>query len=77
MMRQNQDGFNAPSRQAIYNCVMKLALGTTPTYEEFAEYDVAHPYRSQSSQTKAVRSQDEIFYSRPLHAPVVGVMRNK
>ena len=42
MMRSNNAPFNAPSRQAIYNKVMKLGLGKTATYEEFVEFDRAH-----------------------------------
>jgi len=38
MMRSNDAPFNAPSRQAIYNKVMKMALDKTPTYEEFVEF---------------------------------------
>ena len=33
MMNQDDAPFNAPSRQTIYNKVMKLGLGKTPTYE--------------------------------------------
>ena len=42
MMNQNDAPFNAPSRQAIYNKVMKMGLGKTPTYEEFVEFDKQH-----------------------------------
>ena len=42
MMNDNRSPFNAPSRQAIYNRVMKLALGQEPTYEEFTAFDQAH-----------------------------------
>ena len=42
MMNQNNAPFNAPSRQAIYNKVMKLGLDKTPTYEEFVEFDSQH-----------------------------------
>ena len=42
MMNQNNAPFNAPGRQAIYNKVMKLGLGRTPTYEEFVEFDRQH-----------------------------------
>ena len=42
MMNQNDAPFNAPSRQAIYNKVMKMGLGKTPTYEEFVEFDRQH-----------------------------------
>ena len=42
MMNRNDAPFNAPSRQAIYNKVMKLGLDKTPTYEEFVEFDKQH-----------------------------------
>lgn len=42
MMNQNDAPFNAPSRQIIYNKVMKRGLGRTPTYEEFVEFDKQH-----------------------------------
>lgn len=42
MMRANNAPFNAPSRQAIYNKVMKLGLGKTPSYEEFVAFDQQH-----------------------------------
>lgn len=34
-----QTEFNAPSRRAIYNKVMEVATGKTPTYEEFVAFD--------------------------------------
>ncbi|ALO47836.1 M64 family metallopeptidase [Hoylesella enoeca] len=34
--------FNAPSRRAIYNQIMKVTTGKTPTYEEFVTFDLAH-----------------------------------
>lgn len=40
MMNGNVLGFNAPSRRAIYNAVMRLGMGYTPTYEEFVEFDL-------------------------------------
>ena len=42
MMRSNNAPFNAPSRQAIYNKVMKLGLDKMPTYEEFVAFDHQH-----------------------------------
>ena len=42
MMRSNNAPFNAPSRQAIYNKVMELGLGRTPSYEEFVDFDRLH-----------------------------------
>ena len=34
--------FNAPSRRAIYDHVMQVTTGRTPTYEEFVQFDLAH-----------------------------------
>lgn len=34
--------FNAPSRRAIYNNVMKVATGDTPSYEDFVTFDMAN-----------------------------------
>jgi hypothetical protein len=42
MMRSNNAPFNAPSRQIIYNKVMKMGLGKTATYEEFVAFDQEH-----------------------------------
>ena len=42
MMRSNDAPFNAPSRQVIYNKVMKMGLGITATYEEFVAFDREH-----------------------------------
>lgn len=44
MMRSNTHGFNAPSREAIYKRIMKLAYGSlwTYDYETFVEFDRAH-----------------------------------
>ena len=42
MMRSNDAPFNAPSRQAIYNKVMKMGLGKTATYEDFVAFDREH-----------------------------------
>lgn len=44
MMRSNTHGFNAPSREAIYKRIMRLAHGETWNYdvEEFKEFDLHH-----------------------------------
>lgn len=44
MMRSNIHGFNAPSREAIYKRIMKLAYGDSWVYnlEEFIEFDQKH-----------------------------------
>ena len=55
MMRSNNAPFNAPSRQAIYNQVMKLASGRTPGYEEFVAFDLAHKPERWSYTARAMR----------------------
>ena len=40
MMNSNTTGFNAPSRKAIYDRVMKEGGGVEPTYEQFASFDL-------------------------------------
>ena len=42
MMRSNNAPFNAPSRQVIYNKVMKMGLGKKATYEDFVAFDQEH-----------------------------------
>lgn len=44
MMHSNMHGFNAPSRRAIYNRVMRTGLGEswTEDYEVFVAFDQAH-----------------------------------
>lgn len=39
MMNQNTEGFNAPSRKAIYDRIMEDGTGNTPDYEEFVTFD--------------------------------------
>ena len=55
MMNENDAPFNAPSRQAIYNKVMKLGLGKTPDYKDFVAFDKEHKptvwsYKTRSQQ---------------------------
>ena len=42
MMNSNDSPFNAPSRQAIYNRVMKMAFGETPSTQDFMAFDHDH-----------------------------------
>lgn len=44
MMRSNMHGFNAPSREAIYKRIMKLAHGASwmYDYESFVDFDRTH-----------------------------------
>ena len=66
MMRSNMNGFNAPSREAIYKRVMRLAYGNAWTYdyEEFVAFDQAHLPQPASTQTKAPDNG-----TRPFAAP--------
>lgn len=51
IMRYNYGGFNAPSREAIYYRIHKLAHGEEWKYdfEEFVEWDMAHLTRSSTT----------------------------
>ena len=42
MMNRSTSPFNAPSRQLIYNKVIELGEGRTPTYAEFVAFDEQH-----------------------------------
>lgn len=42
MMNRSKSPFNAPSRQIIYNKVIELGEGRTPSYEEFVAFDEQH-----------------------------------
>lgn len=56
MMNSNNVGFNAPSRKAIYDKVMKRGLGVTPTYEEFVAFDLQHKPQTRSVSSSIVTS---------------------
>lgn len=67
MMNENTLGFNAPSRKAIYDRVMKDGTGETPSYESFANFD-----QQLSLQTRHTRSLENdkkhIRFARPRFA---------
>ena len=67
IMNQNTGGYNAPSREAIYYRMHKLAYGRkwTYNYEEFVQYDKIN--RAATYNSKAY-SPVEL---EPLHPPVV------
>ena len=72
IMRYNTGGFNAPSREAIYYRIHKLAYGADweYDYEEFVEWDARN--RSTASATRGVPYRmEEPKDFKPLHAPVV------
>ena len=64
MMRHNDCGFNAPSREAIYKRVMKLSEGDSWSYsfEDFATFDA--PIREANKQAKARQRGQEMQESR-------------
>ena len=65
MMRSNDAPFNAPSRQAIYNKVMKMALDKTPTYQEFVEFDKAHKPTTWKYRDRTRQSGGDIWRPAP------------
>ena len=70
IMRYNTGGFNAPSREAIYYRIHKLAYGADweYDYEEFVEWDA----KNRATTTRGVPYRLEIPEDfKPLHPPVV------
>lgn len=63
MMNTNTCGFNAPSRKAIYDMVMRRGENRETTYEEFADFDSRNVSRVQT----LTRSSNAI--SRPFTRP--------
>ena len=70
IMRHNRGGFNAPSREAIWYRIHKLAYGDSwkYDYEKFVEYDAMNRKTSSSAGTYAPMST---VPARPTHPPVV------
>ena len=71
-MNTNVGGFNAPSREAIYYRIHKLAYGADweYDYEEFVEWDAKN--RSTSSSTRGIPyRQTATADFQPTHPPVV------
>ena len=71
IMRHNTGGFNAPSREAIYYRIHKLAFGDNWTYdrEAFIAYDIAA--RMNSTVRLKQRSQSSEYKNLPPLAPPV------
>lgn len=73
MMHSNKNGFNAPSRRAIYERVMRTGLGDswTPNYEEFVTFDQAHLPKPANAAARRAQMQEERYMqpSRPLPPP--------
>ncbi|MBQ8438633.1 MAG: hypothetical protein IJX21_07805, partial [Alistipes sp.] len=72
IMNTNVGGFNAPSREAIYYRIHKLAYGADweYDYEEFVEWDAKN--RSTSSSTRGIPYRPTATADfKPTHPPVV------
>ncbi|MBR5148114.1 MAG: hypothetical protein IKV15_02820, partial [Bacteroidaceae bacterium] len=70
IMRYNTGGFNAPSREAIYYRIHKLAYGDSweYDYEEFVEWDARN--RTAEAALARAKSRKPTNY-RPTHPPVI------
>ncbi|MBE6303123.1 MAG: hypothetical protein E7089_04220 [Bacteroidales bacterium] len=70
IMRYNTGGFNAPSREAIYYRIHKLAYGDSweYDYEKFVEWDAVN--RSQSASALRKKAHKPANY-KPTHPPVI------
>lgn len=72
MMNNNTMGFNAPSRQAIYDMVMRRATGEEPSYESFVAFDQksASAIRGETRRASVASSPARLapprFVNRPL-----------
>lgn len=71
IMRHNTGGFNAPSREAIYYRMHKLAYGNEweYDYEEFVEYDARNRASSVSAAAARPNYVEKVF--EPTSPPVV------
>lgn len=74
IMRYNTGGFNAPSREAIYYRIHKLAYGDEweYDYEKFVEWDARN--RKTKSDVLRIPTRREIQNFVPLHPPVIKQM---
>ena len=70
IMLANTGGFNAPSREAIYYRIHKLAYGDSWVYdyEDFVEYDAIN---RNSTTARSLNHVEVPKKFKPLHAPVV------
>lgn len=74
IMRDNTGGFNAPSREAIYYRIHKLAYGEDweYDYEKFVEWDAKN--RKMAESPLPLPSRDKIENYIPTHPPVIKQM---
>lgn len=71
IMRYNVGGYNAPSREAIYYRIQKLAFDKEPDYEEFVEWDMNHRSYSSRSFTKVYPPTAEPVIVKNLSLPTM------
>ena len=74
IMRHNVGGFNAPSREAIWYRIHKLAFGSgwEYDYEEFVEYDVINRKTAEDASISAMRAGNYVERAfKPTAPPVV------
>lgn len=69
IMRFNTDGFNAPSRFAIYKRIIELSEGRSASFDEFATFDAKNLRQSSSRMMYAPEKTNDGFV--PFAAPVV------
>ena len=74
IMRYNTGGFNAPSREAIYHRIHKLAYGNEweYDYEKFVEWDAKN--RKTAESPLLIPSRDKMENFTPTHPPVIKQM---
>ena len=76
MMNSNIHGFNAPSREAIYKRIMKVAYGSQwqYDYEEFVNFDLKHLPQPRSAGSRSAEENRipqlpaPIFVGKPLNS---------
>ena len=70
-MRHNTGGFNAPSREAIYYRIHKLAYGDNWVYnfEDFVTWDAKN--RNKTSTAASIYSKSLVITDMPHVSPVI------
>jgi beta-glucosidase-like glycosyl hydrolase len=61
MMNSNTEGFNAPSRKAIYDKIMERSLGKQMSYEEFAVFDLQNKSQTRSAKPTVGPSHSRVL----------------
>lgn len=77
LMRHNTGGFNAPSREAIYYRIHKLAYGDSWQYdrETFVQYDLAKNVGA-NAMARSSAAQSHVFDNLPPLAPPVVIIED-